>query len=140
MEPFLFTFHHLGVAVHSIEEALPFYEKVLGYRLESGPFDDPIQKVTVCFLTKEAPGEVVELIAPLSEPSPIREVLRKGGGAYHTCYSVPDLDATVRMLCDEQECRLISGPVPAVAFGQRRIAWIYTSAQHLLELVESAKS
>jgi methylmalonyl-CoA/ethylmalonyl-CoA epimerase len=133
----LFTFHHLGIAVTSLSEAIPFYTDVLGYRLTSGPFEDPIQRVNVCFLARESAGEVIELIAPLAE-SPIREILRRGGGAYHTCYEVADLDKTLETLCGEHKCLLVSGPVPAAAFGQRRIAWLHTASRHLLELVERA--
>jgi hypothetical protein len=32
---------------------------------------------------------------------------------------------------------IVSKPVPAVAFQGRRIAWIYTSARQLFELVEA---
>src|SRR5947209_6847931 len=79
-----FTFHHLGVAVPSIEKALPAYQDLFGYRLVSGPFRDPIQRVSVCFL--EQPGAAnftIELVEPLDETSPVRKLLEKGGGAYH---------------------------------------------------------
>jgi methylmalonyl-CoA/ethylmalonyl-CoA epimerase len=32
---------------------------------------------------------------------------------------------------------IVSPPVPAVAFGGRRIAWIYTRSRQLFELVEA---
>jgi len=34
-------------------------------------------------------------------------------------------------------CILLGQPVPATAFGGRRIAWIYTSSRQLFELVEA---
>jgi methylmalonyl-CoA/ethylmalonyl-CoA epimerase len=134
-----FSFHHLGIAVRGLPEAIPFYEQTLGYRLVSGPFDDPIQRVRVCFMERDSPGEVIELIAPLAEDSPLRDILRRGGGAYHTCYAVADLEGAIAGL-QQRECRLLSGPVPATAFEQRRIAWLFTPTWHLLELVEKPKA
>ena len=32
---------------------------------------------------------------------------------------------------------VVSGPVPAVAFGGRQIAWLYTPTRQLFELVEA---
>jgi methylmalonyl-CoA/ethylmalonyl-CoA epimerase len=32
---------------------------------------------------------------------------------------------------------MVSDPMPAVAFGGRRIAWLYTPTRQLLELVET---
>jgi methylmalonyl-CoA/ethylmalonyl-CoA epimerase len=134
----VFAFHHLGVAVRSISQALPFYEQILGYRMTSGPFTDPIQRVTVCFLEREHNGEVVELIEPAAEESPIQQVLKRGGGAYHTCYTVPDLEVALQT-CLNHGCLLISGPSPAVAFEGRRIVWLHLPSRHLLELVETTR-
>ena len=54
---------------------------LFGYKVISGPFDDPIQKVTVNFLAKSDKDVAeIELIAPLSEDSPITSMLAKSGG------------------------------------------------------------
>ena len=136
MDVSAFTFHHLGVAVKSIARAIPVYQDLFGYELVSGPFDDAIQCVSVCFLRRQAPGEImIELIAPLGENTPIDRVLSKGGGAYHTCYEVENLDETLAAL-KSKKCILVSGPVPAVAFDNRRIAWLFTPTQQLVELLE----
>ncbi len=132
-----FSFHHLGVAVASIEKALPVYRNLFGYQLISGPFDDPIQRVSVCFLGREIAGDItIELVAPLGEDSPIHRTLTKGGNsAYHACYEVPDLDEALAHLA-ANGCVIVSKPVPAVAFGNRRIAWLYTPTRQLIEAVE----
>ena len=59
-------FKHLGVAVQDVEKALPVYREILGYRLTSGPFEDPIQRVSVCFLAPAEEGPELELISPLT--------------------------------------------------------------------------
>lgn len=117
---------------------MPVYEKLFGYRLHSGPFDDPIQRVSVCFLRRDMAGDIeIELVAPLGEESPVHRTLTKGGNsAYHACYQVPDLDAALAHL-SAQGCVVVSKPVPAVAFGNRRIAWFYTPTRQLMEAVEA---
>jgi len=127
-------FHHMGVAVADLARAIADYREVFGYELISGPFDDPIQKVSVCFISRENEPQI-ELIAPLGEASPIKRVLSGGGGAYHFCYEVVDLDLALIEI-RAKKCLVISGPVPAVAFGNRRIAWFYTPARQLVELLE----
>lgn len=65
---------HLGIAVKSIEEALPYYENVLGlkcYNIET--VED--QKVKTAFLKV---GDVkIELLEPTSPESTIAKFLKK---------------------------------------------------------------
>ncbi len=135
-----FRLLHVGVAVPQIDEATNMLGAIFGSEVVSGPFDDPIQKVTVNFLS-QAEGEAaeIELIAPLTEDAPIRSMLNKtGGGAYHLCFETNDLDralAHVRQL----KCLVVSAPAPAVAFGGRRIAWFYTPSRLLVELVDAPR-
>jgi methylmalonyl-CoA/ethylmalonyl-CoA epimerase len=132
--------HHLGVAVPDVAAAIPVYESLLGQRLLSGPFDDPIQKVRVCFLGGGGAGDVViELIAPLADDAPVHQYLKKGLGAYHICYEVLDMDRTLADL-RTNGCLVISGPVPAVAFEGRRIAWLLMPTRQVIELVESERA
>jgi methylmalonyl-CoA/ethylmalonyl-CoA epimerase len=129
-------FHHIGVAVQNLDKAIPTYRDLFGHRVVSGPFDDPVQKVSVCFLASDADPDVqVELVAPLAEDSPIKTILSKGGGGYHFCYQTPDIEAAISE-AKSQGCVIVSQPVPAVAFKMRRIAWFYTPTRQLIELVE----
>jgi len=154
-----FRLAHLGVAVADLEAAIESYRALFGYVTLAGPFDDPLQRVRVCFVGAEAGsgargsavspaamsaaagahyGRVtIELVAPWGEQSPVERVLAQGGGAYHLCYETPDLAAAIAHL-RSQRCLLISGPTPAVAFDGRPIAWLYTPAKQLVELVEAA--
>jgi methylmalonyl-CoA/ethylmalonyl-CoA epimerase len=128
--------HHIGVAVASIAAALPSYERLFGLRPLAAPVSDPIQKVTVCFLTSGRPGEtLLELVEPGSADSPIASLLKKGGGAYHVCYQVESVEATIARL-RRDGCIVVSGPVPAAAFEGKPIAWLYTPTRQLIELVQ----
>ena len=134
-----FKLLHVGVAVPTLGPTTEMMSKLFGYRVISGPFDDPIQKVSVNFLTTtEDDVAEIELIAPLTEDSPIKAMLAKnGGGAYHLCFETSDIDKALEH-AKSNGCIIVSQPVPAVAFGGRRIAWIYTSSRQLFELVEAS--
>src|ERR1700722_11985196 len=93
-----FKFHHVGTAVRSLQEAIPAYKSLFGYDLTSGPFDDPIQHVSVCFLSRHEGDPAIELVAPLGPNSPIDRALKKGGGIYHICYEVRDINAAIEHL------------------------------------------
>ena len=79
---------------------------------------------------------MIELVAPLGPNSPIDGTLKKGGGTYHICYLVDDINAAIRHLT-EHGSMLLSGPVPAVAFEMREIAWLMTETYLLVELVHA---
>jgi methylmalonyl-CoA/ethylmalonyl-CoA epimerase len=134
-----FKLRHVGVAVPSLGPATEALSTLFGYRVISGPFDDPIQKVSVNFLTQsENDVAEIELIAPLGENSPITSMLAKGnGGAYHLCFETTDIEQAL-VHAKNNGCIIVSPAVPAVAFNGRRIAWIYTRSKQLFELVEAA--
>ena len=136
---FGFRLSHVGVAVPKLDPAAEVLNTLFGYKVVSGPFDDPIQKVTVNFLKQNAEDAAeIELIAPLTDDSPIRSMLAKGSGAaYHLCFETTDLDGALAHV-KSKGCILVSPPAPAVAFEGRRIAWFYTPTRQLFELVEAA--
>jgi methylmalonyl-CoA/ethylmalonyl-CoA epimerase len=129
-------FSHIGIAVPNIEEALAVYQSIFGYTVRSGPFVDPIQKASVCFITSGNDGDVrIELVAPAGDNSSVNKLLRRGIGTYHLCYEVDDIAEALKHV-RAQGCLVVSEPAPAVAFQGRRIAWFYTPTRQLTELVE----
>jgi len=131
-----FKFHHVGVAVPDLAKARAFYTEAMGFQLMAGPFDDPIQKVTLCFMGSPASGVApIELICPLDELAPVNGYLTKNIGAYHVCFEVESVRKVLAGLW-QKGCVIVSEPVPAVAFGGRPIAWCYTPTRQLIELVE----
>lgn len=140
-DKFNFKLLHVGVAVPSLGPAAELLAKLFGYKLVSGPFDDPIQKVSVEFLAQSTEDAAeIELIAPAAEDSPIRSMLAKdGGGAYHLCFETSDIEAAL-LHVKTLGCIVVSPPVPAIAFQGRKIAWIYTRSRQLFELVEAEAS
>lgn len=130
-----FRFHHLGVAIEDLGKAVPIYKTLFGYDLMSGPFDDPIQNVSVCFLSRGQGDMTIELVTSLGPNSPVQQTLKQGGGAYHVCYEVPSIEAAMTHL-KANKCGVLSNPVPAVAFNNRLIAWMSTPTRQLIELLQ----
>ena len=134
-----FKLLHVGVAVPALDPTTEILSILFGYKVISGPFDDPIQKVKVNFLANSDKDEAqIELIAPLTADSPIQSMLAKGGGgAYHLCLETSDIELALEHAV-KHGCIVVSKPVPAVAFQGRRIAWLYTRSKQLFELVEAS--
>jgi len=129
---------HIGVAVDSIERAQSFYVGFLGLSLVGGPYDDPIQRVRVAFYSSTNFSNVeIELIEPLTQDSPVAKLLSNGSrsSAYHICVSVSDIETAIEDI-RKSGGLVLANPVPAVAFGGRKIAWVYTKTKHLMELLE----
>ena len=133
-EPRLGRFDHVGIAVANLEHAVETYVRSLGAVAETETFSDENQQVRLRFLNLG--GMRIELLQPDSERSPLNNILKRGIGIYHVCHEVDDLDAELERLKAEG-VKVISPPKPAVAFGNRRVA--FTMCQGLmLELLEAA--
>ena len=96
---------HLGIAVQSIEESLPYFENVLGLKCYAVEVVED-QKVKTAFLKC---GEVkLELLEPTSPESTIQKWLDKGNhGVHHIAFCVEDGGANAWAECDEKGIRLI---------------------------------
>jgi methylmalonyl-CoA/ethylmalonyl-CoA epimerase len=127
--------HHIGIAVRAIEEFRAFYVEVLQYRERTPVIHDPLQTAFVQFFSIPGSDHFIELVAPDSEASKLREASRKGNSLNHLCYSCEKIAYVVSFL-KESGCFVIKDPVPAVAFDERLIAWLMTPDGLLIELVE----
>ena len=85
---------HLGIAVQSLDEAVPYYEKALGLKCEHRE-EVPSQKVRTAFFTV---GEThIELLEPTSDESPIAKFLAKNGeGIHHVAFGTSDIAAQLQ--------------------------------------------
>jgi len=133
--PLNLKLHHTGVAVRDISTAADKYIKIFGYEARTGVIHDPTQQAYVQFLN--FPGEEVylELVQPDGPNAKLSQAVAKGGGLNHVCYSVDDIEAACRELAG-RGMFAIAEPVPAVAFGGRRIAWLIGKGVCLTEVVE----
>ena len=106
---------HIGIAVKSIEEALPYYENVLGFKCYAVEEVED-QKVKTAFLRV---GETkLELLEPTSEDSPIASFLEnRGPGIHHIAFAVEDGVANALGECRSKKVRLIDFEPRKVAEG-----------------------
>lgn len=129
------TFHHIGIACYDIEESSLFYLSQ-GYRKTETVYD-PIQNVNICFCEKlEGGGACVELISPKDDTSPVCKNLQKNGvSPYHICYEAENLEESITEL-KKQKFLMVSKPSPAVAFGGKRVCFLFSKSVGLVEIVE----
>ena len=87
--------NHVGVAVPDIDAAIAFWRETMGATPIGEPFDMPEQGVRVCFVETPGLGTQIELLAPLSDSSPISAFLQRNplGGQHHMAFEVPDIAA-----------------------------------------------
>jgi methylmalonyl-CoA/ethylmalonyl-CoA epimerase len=126
--------HHIGIAVKSLDEAVPIFSKLT--RSEPSSIEEVAdQKARVAvFGVGESRLELLEATAP---ESPIARFLEKGGrGVHHVTLTVSDLGATLADL-EREGFRLIDR-TPRTGAGGERIAFLHPSstAGVLIELVE----
>jgi len=104
MEPTLTQIDHLGIAVRSIEAAVPYYEKALGLKCERVE-EVASQKVKTAFF--DIGGVHLELLEPTSPESTIAKFLEdRGEGIHHIAFRTSDItgqlakakDAGVRLI------------------------------------------
>ncbi len=126
--------HHIGFVVGSIEKTVDRFARSISAQWDGHIIADPLQGVRVTFLRSIAsPSEaLVELVEPVGAKSPVQNFLKRGGGLHHLCYEVDSLTAQLQL------SRTLGGlvvrqPMPAVAFGGRHIAWVYTADKLLTE-------
>ena len=127
------NFHHIGIATHNIEETTKKYN-LFGYHSSTDTFFDPIQNVYITFMEKlNSPR--LELVAPVDQDSPILNTLNKNGTIpYHFCYEVNDIVEEVETL-KKMKFLMVSKIVPAVAFNNRLVCFLYSKESGLIELL-----
>ncbi len=134
------TLHHIGFVVSSIVPAMEGFVRSLNASWDRNVFEDPAQKVKVAFLSTRAGEPQIELVEPVGDSSPVQKFLReKGGGLHHFCYETDQLEEELRSFRSRRAI-LVRHPIPAVAFDGRRIAWVLTRENLLIELLEKIPS
>lgn len=96
---------HLGIAVKSLDAAIPYYEKVLGlkcYNIE----EVADQKVRTAFF--KVGQTKIELLEPTSDDSAVAKFIEKRGeGIHHLAFAVADGVAEALAECDSNGVQLI---------------------------------
>jgi len=118
--------NHIGIAVKSLDDSIPFYRDQLAM-----PFDGieevPEQKVRVAML--QIGESKIELLEPTSEDSPVAKFIEKNGpGIHHLAYEVNDIEAAIARLMEEG-ARMIDEKPRNGAHGTR-IAFVHPKSSN----------
>lgn len=128
--------HHFGFVVSSIEKSAESFARSMTATWDEKIIFDPIQQVRVSFFQASNNADpLIELVEPGQPDSPVSRFLEQGGGLHHLCYEVTDLESHLKLSKSAGNIT-IRQPVPAVAFGGRRIAWVITKNRLLIEFLE----
>ena len=127
--------NHIGIAVQSLNETLPFYRDGLKMPL-CGIEEVTDQNVRVAML---GIGESkIELLEPTSSDSPIAKFLEKNGpGIHHIAYEVDDVAQAIEQMIAEG-ARMVD-QVPRDGAHGTRIAFVHPKSSHgvLTELCQA---
>jgi methylmalonyl-CoA/ethylmalonyl-CoA epimerase len=129
-------FDHIGVTTSTLVAGRALLEQAIGVRIWTDPFKDTVNDVWAQF-GRDKSGICYELVAPLSERSPIMRVLAKKVNVLnHVAYLVEDLGSQSSIL-------RVSGFVevaparPAIAYGNRPIQFFVSASRLMIELIEA---
>ncbi len=126
---------HIGIAVNSLEEAIPFWEEKLGlkcYKIE----EVKEQKVKTAFF--QIGQSKIELLESTDPDGPIGKFIeKKGEGIHHLAIAVKDIQQNLTEL-DEKDVLLID-KTPRKGADGLDIAFVHPKSTHgvLLELCEN---
>lgn len=96
---------HLGIAVKSLEEAIPYYENILGLKCYSIE-EVADQKVKTAFF--KVGQTKIELLEPTSKDSTIAKFIEKRGeGIHHMAFAIEDGVANALAEVEAKGVRLI---------------------------------
>jgi methylmalonyl-CoA/ethylmalonyl-CoA epimerase len=125
---------HIGIAVNSLAEALPFYEGILGVKCQ-GTEEVAAQQVKVAFLP--VGDSELELLESTDPEGPIaRFIASRGQGIQHIALRVDNIEAALAEL-KEKGIRLIDEK-PRYGAGGAQFVFVHPKATGgvLLELSE----
>ncbi len=126
---------HIGIAVNSLEEAIPFWEEKLGlkcYKIE----EVKEQKVKTAFF--QIGQSKIELLESTDSDGPIGKFIeKKGEGIHHLAIAVKNIQQNLTEL-DEKDVLLID-KTPRKGAEGLDIAFVHPKSTHgvLLELCEN---
>jgi methylmalonyl-CoA/ethylmalonyl-CoA epimerase len=125
---------HIGIAVHSLDEAVVFYRDALG--LTASPVEEiASQEVRTVFFNLQ--GVRIELLEPTSPDSPIARFLEKNGpGIHHLALRTDDITQQLGQ-ASSAGCRLINS-TPFIGAEEKSVAFLHPKSCFgvLLELCQ----
>ena len=127
---------HVGIAVSDLDRAIALYEGTFGMPMVHR---ETVEQQGVEAVLLDVGDGHVELLAPLSDDTPVgRFLARRGPGLHHVAYAVEDIDTTLGAL-REQGVRLID-EAPRTGIRGSRVAFLHPAGAGgvLTEIVQPA--
>jgi methylmalonyl-CoA/ethylmalonyl-CoA epimerase len=132
-------FHHIGVAcrpealTHGTERQ---FLDLLGYCPEGEEWvDDRLGMRGQFMIAESVRAPRLELVAPHGDRSPVTSWLERGIKLYHLAFLATDLSAEIERM-RERRGKLMLPPTPAVAFGNRHVAFMMLPNFLLIEMIQ----
>lgn len=117
---------HVGIAVKSLDEAVPTYEKILGVKCEKIE-EVAEQKVKTAFFNLG--GVHIELLQGTTEDSPVAKyIAKRGEGVQHIAFGADDC-ATELARLKEDGIRMIDEN-PRDGANNKKIGFMHPKATH----------
>ena len=128
-------FDHIGVFVKSLSVGRNYLTEIVQITKWTEPINDEIQGVSIQFGYDKS-GICYELVAPNAKINPVDKLLSQGKNIInHVGYRVDDIESEILRLQNLNSI-LVSGPTPAIAFNNKKIAFLYTPLKFIIELIE----
>lgn len=124
------AFHHVGIACKDIEKTAAYVKRAYEVASDTGTVFDPLQNAYVRLFNEGTPG-AIELV---SGPA-VEALLARKTTYYHICYTTPQIETSIAR-AGEAGAMTVSPPQPAVLFGGRRVAFVFTPLG-LVEFLET---
>ena len=130
--------HHVGFVVDDLVAAERLFA-ALGYARRGDAVEDSYQRAEIVFLTRtgaDSSEPLVELIRPLDEKARTYEFTKRNQfQIHHLCYATDDIAAAIAQARAARFTQ-VQPVVHAPAIGGSRIAFFYSRAVGLVEVVE----
>ena len=125
---------HIGIAVSSLNESIPVFEKLLGTKLDKRESVDS-QKVEVAFF--KVGGGTIELLAPTSHDSQIQKFIKKKKeGVHHIALNVSNIEQEIKRL-EKNGFEFVS-KTPIIGANNKKIVFLHPKSTNgvLVEICE----
>ncbi len=138
--PLLTRIDHVGIAVRDLDQAIARYREVFGLRLAHEEINEE-QGVREAMLAVGDSATYVQLLAPLSDDSPIASFLdKRGEGLQQVAYAVDDIEAASAVLRERGVRLLYDAPRRGTAGSRINFVHPRDMGGVLVELVEHVGS
>jgi methylmalonyl-CoA epimerase len=127
--------HHVAIAVRSLDDALPLYEKMLG--VKASKIEMIPQQGVKAALIPLPDGSEIELLEPTDSQGGVAKFVEsRGGGLHHICLEVDDVDKELDELGQKGFQLIDHSGRPGLA---GKVGFIHPKSVHgvLIELAQS---